>query len=153
VAFSLTSPTSDKGEANTGGGLGANRSGWMLNTLKMSSLLVRLFSYAVSGTGAQVGGISGEEDDNGLIQASSSKPPMHYVLNTLTWRKQAHARHHSHTDSSWVLVSDKSSLLIHREHFSAILRNPSISVHRGWKVIELAVIIREGECRKGWDER
>jgi hypothetical protein len=106
-----------------------------------------------------VGGISGEEDDNGLIQASSSKPPMQYVLDALAWTKQAYARHHSRTDSDWVLVSHKSSLPIHRKHSSAILRNPPISVHRGWKVIEgisaeeLAVIIREGRCRKGWDER
>jgi hypothetical protein len=69
----------------------------MPNTPKMSSPLVRLFSYAVSGTGAQVGGISGEEDDNGFIQASSSKPPMQYVFDALTWTKQAHARHHSLT--------------------------------------------------------
>jgi hypothetical protein len=153
VAFSSTSPTSDKGEANTSGGSGANGSGWLPNAPKMSSPLARFFSYAVSGTGAQVGGISGEEDYNGLIQASSSKPPTQYVLDALAWTKQAHARHHSRTDSGWVLVSDKSALPIHRKHFSAISRNPSISVHRGWKVIELAVIIREGECRKGWDER
>ncbi|KAJ3983267.1 hypothetical protein F5890DRAFT_1524238 [Lentinula detonsa] len=125
----------------------------------VSSPLARFFTYAVDQaaattqqTIAAISPITGPLNDASL--SSSSKLPMQYALDILTWTQT----HHCSTtpQAGWALVSDKG-LSIRRKLFSDI--SPVIPIYKGEKVIEgisaeeLATVITEPDCRKKWDDR
>ncbi|KAE9405446.1 hypothetical protein BT96DRAFT_916169 [Gymnopus androsaceus JB14] len=127
---------------------------------KISSPLARFFTYAVDQatattqqTIAAISPIAVGVDDAVL---SSSKLPIHYVLDVLAWTQNYHCS--TTPQAGWALVSDKpGGLSIRRKLASDI--SPVIPIHKGEKVIEgisaeeLATVIMEPECRKKWDDR
>ncbi|KAJ6581088.1 hypothetical protein B0H19DRAFT_1113568 [Mycena capillaripes] len=143
-------------ENPSGSDSNARSMGWA-TAPRISSPLTRFFSYAVDQASATtqqaVAAISPATGVGDEAVPSSSKVPMQYALEALTWIQQSH----SHGSSEgWTSLNDKA-LSIRRKLFPEI--SPVIQVHKGEKVIEgvsaeeLAAIVTEFECRKKWDER
>lgn len=84
---------------------------------------------------------------------SSSKPPMQYALEALSYLQSIHL--HPKSDG-WTLVSEKD-FPVHRKLDAEI--SPIIPVHRAEKVIEgvsaeeVASVLTSNDCRKQWDTR
>ncbi len=84
---------------------------------------------------------------------SSSKAPMQYALDALSYLQTLHTRP---TSEGWTLVSDKD-FPVYRKLSEEI--SPVIPVHKGEKVIEgvsaeeVASVLTSYDCRKQWDTR
>ncbi|CAK5267355.1 unnamed protein product [Mycena citricolor] len=124
-------------------------------TPRISSPLSRFFTFAVDQAAATtqqaVAAITPANIEETV--PSSSKQPMQYGLEALTWMQQSRSRGSA---EGWTSLNDKA-LSVHRKHCPEI--SPSIHVHKGEKVIqgvsadELAAIVSEFDCRRKWDDR
>ncbi|KAJ4489091.1 hypothetical protein C8R41DRAFT_835868 [Lentinula lateritia] len=125
---------------------------------KVSSPLARFFTYAVDQatattqqTIAAISPLAAGANDTLL---SSSKLPMQYVLDALSWTQNYHCS--TTPQAGWVPVNDKG-LSVRRKLVSDI--SPVIPIHKGEKVIEgisaeeLVAVITHSDCRKKWDDR
>ena len=147
-----------KSDAAAGSTLGptTSTSGVTL-TPQFSSPLTKLFTTAFeqasSTTQIAVSVISPAMGVGKEINLSSSKPPMQYTFEALSWLQQSQARA---TSNAWTLVNDKG-VAVHRKFSPEI--SPVIPVHRGEKVVEgvsaeeVASVVTSYGCRKQWDDR
>jgi hypothetical protein len=152
-----TNPEADVGLGKTENGTSvmSTISGWA-SAPKLSSPLARFLTSAVEqATGVTqqaVAAISPATTTSDLVIPPSSKLPMQYALEALTWIQETHSRPFS---ADWVLVGAKG-ISIHRRSSPEI--SPVIPVHRGEKVIEgvsaeeLVSVLMEYDCQKKWDD-
>ncbi|KAJ3918713.1 hypothetical protein F5877DRAFT_42008 [Lentinula edodes] len=125
---------------------------------KVSSPLARFFTYAVdqatATTQQTIAAISPMAAGANDALLSSSKLPMQYVLDALSWTQNYHCS--TTPQAGWAPVNDKG-LSVRRKLVSDI--SPVIPIHKGEKVIEgisaeeLVAVITEPDCRKKWDDR
>ncbi|KAJ3863287.1 hypothetical protein EV359DRAFT_43442 [Lentinula novae-zelandiae] len=125
---------------------------------KVSSPLARFFTYAVdqatATTQQTIAAISPMAAGANDTLLSSSKLPMQYVLDALSWTQNYHCG--TTPQAGWVPVNDKG-LSVRRKLVSDI--SPVIPIHKGEKVIEgisaeeLVAVITQSDCRKKWDDR
>ncbi|KAJ3854279.1 hypothetical protein EV368DRAFT_37118 [Lentinula lateritia] len=125
---------------------------------KVSSPLARFFTYAVdqatATTQQTIAAISPMAAGANDALLSSSKLPMQYVLDALSWTQNYHCS--TTPQAGWDPVNAKG-LSIRRKLVSDI--SPVIPIHKGEKVIEgisaeeLVAVITEPDCRKKWDDR
>ncbi len=122
-----------------------------------ASSFTRYFNYAVEQatvtTQQAVAAISPAAAAGADAMPSSSKPPMQYALEALSYLQAQHARPVS---DGWTLVSDKG-FPGYRKIEAQI--SSVIPVHKGEKVVEgfsadeMASVLTSYECRKQWDTR
>jgi len=131
-------------------------SGWA-SAPKLSSPLARFLTSAVeqatSTTQQAVAAISPAAAADDHTVPLSSKLPMQYALEALSWIQEAHSRPLA---SDWLLVGEKG-LSVYRRFSPDI--SPVIPVHKGEKVIEgvsaeeVTSVLTEYNCQKKWDDR
>lgn len=134
----------------------ASASGWS-SAPRFSSPLANFFTNAMAQatntTQQAVAAISPAMGAGEEIVLTSSKPPMQYALEALSWIQEAQSK--TSTDG-WTLVGDKG-LSVHRKLSPEV--SPIIPVHKGEKVLEgvsaeeVASVITSYDCRKQWDDR
>ncbi|THG99951.1 hypothetical protein EW026_g2526 [Hermanssonia centrifuga] len=122
-----------------------------------ASSFTRYLNYAVEQatvtTQQAVAAISPAAAAGADAMPSSSKPPMQYALEALSYLQVQHARPVS---DGWTLVSDKG-FPVYRKIEAQI--SSVIPVHKGEKVVEgfsadeMASVLTSYECRKQWDTR
>ena len=128
---------------------------------QMSSPLARFFTYAVdqatATTQQAVAAISPSIAVNSVAELDSTKMPMQYALEALSWTQRFNIQSRSAAgQEGWTTLASEKGLLVQKKVFPEI--SPFIPVHRGVKVIEgvpaeeLAEVIMEFDCRKTWDE-
>ena len=119
----------------------------------LTKFFATAFEQASSTTQVAVSAISPAMGVGEEIILSSSKPPMQYAFEALSWLQQSQARA---TSNAWTLVNDKG-VAVHRKFSPEI--SPVIPVHRGEKVVEgvsaeeVASVVTSYGCRKQWDDR
>ncbi|KAF9454468.1 hypothetical protein P691DRAFT_797224 [Macrolepiota fuliginosa MF-IS2] len=124
---------------------------------RISSPLTRFFTYyvdqATTTTQQAVAAIAPTNISGDNAVPSSSKLPLQYALESLSWVQDANGQT---LNNDWTLVSDKG-MLVHRKTIPEV--SPFIPVHRGAKVIEgvsaeeLAPMVTHWDCRRKWDDR
>lgn len=122
---------------------------------RFSSPLSKFFTNAVeqatTTTQQAVAAISPAMGAGEEIVLSSSKPPMQYALEALSWIQECESR-----SDGWTLVNEKS-VKVTRKLSPEI--SPVIPVHKGVKVVEgvsaeeVASVVTSYGCRKQWDDR
>lgn len=147
-----------KSDATAGSTTGTNTPTSSVTSVpRFSSPLTKFFTTAFeqasSTTQVAVSAISPAMGAGEEIILSSSKPPMQYAFEALSWLQQSQARA---TSNAWTLISDKP-VAVHRKFSPEV--SPVIPVHRGEKVVEgvsaeeVASVVTSYGCRKQWDDR
>jgi hypothetical protein len=146
--------TSMVGRINTSGWMAqpampSPLSKWFTSAIEQATTTTRQAVAALTPAAAAATSDSGEG-----LALSSSKPPMQPALEALAWMQDYYSRPSISTDG-WTPIADKS-LSLHWRPMPSL--SPTISIHRGEKVIEgvsaeeLASIITSSGCRAQWDE-